>query len=126
MLGTLDPSPELNVLLEQLVKNHSAVVLTESTSNQYHSKFFNHIDRYIFDFTEEDFKNTLRFTNYRWTKCSVQKVKLFLRKANPARHWHVDPYWQPDTYFALTEKFMRIMKYFFTVGKRVNLASSLL
>lgn len=56
----IDPSPELNVLLEQLVKNHSAVVLTESTSNQYHSKFFNHIDRYIFDFTEEDFKNTLR------------------------------------------------------------------
>ena len=39
LLGTLDPSPELNVLLEQLVKNHSAVVLTESTSNQYHSKF---------------------------------------------------------------------------------------
>lgn len=110
----IDPSPELNVLLEQLVKNHSAVVLTESTSNQYHSKFFNHIDRYIFDFTEEDFKKYAPDLLITVGQNVVsKKVKLFLRKANPARHWHVDPYWQPDTYFALTEKIYAIMKYFF-------------
>ncbi|WP_411897710.1 2-succinyl-5-enolpyruvyl-6-hydroxy-3-cyclohexene-1-carboxylic-acid synthase [Elizabethkingia occulta] len=123
LLGTLDPSPELNVLLEQLVKNHSAVVLTESTSNQYHSKFFNHIDRYIFDFTEEDFKKYAPDLLITVGQNVVsKKVKLFLRKANPARHWHVDPYWQPDTYFALTEKIYSDHEAFFTqLVKKVNL-----
>ncbi|AJW64028.1 2-succinyl-5-enolpyruvyl-6-hydroxy-3-cyclohexene-1-carboxylate synthase [Elizabethkingia miricola] len=123
LLGTLDPSPELNVLLEQLVKNHSAVVLTESTSNQYHSKFFNHIDRYIFDFTEEDFKKYAPDLLITVGQNVVsKKVKLFLRKANPAGHWHVDPYWQPDTYFALTEKISSDHEVFFSqLVKKVNL-----
>ena len=38
------------------MKNHSVVVLTEANSNLYHDKFFNHIDRYVFNFTEEDFR----------------------------------------------------------------------
>ncbi|MDA4697823.1 hypothetical protein NY544_19395, partial [Enterobacter hormaechei] len=103
--------------------NHSAVVLTESTSNQYHSKFFNHIDRYIFDFTEEDFKKYAPDLLITVGQNVVsKKVKLFLRKANPARHWHVDPYWQPDTYFALTEKISSDHEAFFSqLVKKVNL-----
>ena len=41
--------------LPQLVEI-SVVVLKEVTSNLRHDKFFAHIDRYGFNFTEEDFK----------------------------------------------------------------------
>ncbi len=105
LTGQLDPSDELNGLLAQLVKNHSAVVLTEATSNLYHAKFFSHIDRYIFGFDETD------FTTYApdllitvGQNVVSKKVKQFLRKARPGAHWHVDPYWHPDTYFALSQK----------------------
>lgn len=123
LLGTLDPSPELNVLLEQLVKNHSAVVLTEVNSNQYHPKFFNHIDRYIFDFTEEDFaKYAPDLLITVGQNVVSKKVKQFLRKAAPVHHWHIDPYWQPDTYFVLTEKITVDHEIFFSqLVKRVNL-----
>jgi 2-succinyl-5-enolpyruvyl-6-hydroxy-3-cyclohexene-1-carboxylate synthase len=55
LVGTKDHSPELENQLTQLVKNHT-VVVSEANSNLYHEKFFRHIDRYIFNFTEEDFK----------------------------------------------------------------------
>jgi len=105
LLGTMDPSPELRLLLEQLVKNHSAVVLTEANSNQYHPKFFNHIDRYIFDFDEADFKKYAPDLLITVGQNVVsKKVKQFLRQSGVQNHWHVDPHWHPDTYFALTEK----------------------
>ena len=56
LVGTKDYSPELESQLSQLVKNHSVVVLSEANSNVHHDKFFRHIDRYIFNFTEEDYK----------------------------------------------------------------------
>jgi 2-succinyl-5-enolpyruvyl-6-hydroxy-3-cyclohexene-1-carboxylate synthase len=56
LAGTLDHNPELESILSQFVKNHSVVVLTEANSNLYHDKFFNHIDRYVFNFSEEDFR----------------------------------------------------------------------
>ena len=56
LVGTKNYSPELENQLTQLVKNHSVVVLSEANSNLHHEKFFRHIDRYIFAFTEEDFK----------------------------------------------------------------------
>ena len=56
LAGTLAPNPELQAQISQLVKNHTVVVLTEMNSNLSHEKFFAHIDRYITDFTEEDFR----------------------------------------------------------------------
>lgn len=105
LTGTLDPNPELQSLLSQFVKNHSVVVLTEVNSNLYHDKFFNHIDRYIFNFSEED------FTTYApdllitvGQNVVSKKVKQFLRKAQPKSHWHIDEHWQPNTYFALSQE----------------------
>lgn len=105
LTGTLDKSPDLENKLSQLVKNHSAVVLTEINSNLHHENFFPHIDRYMFSFNEEDnllFKPDLVITIGQ--NVVSKKIKEFLRKNKPAQHWHIDPHWQPDTYFALTEK----------------------
>ncbi|UKB83821.1 2-succinyl-5-enolpyruvyl-6-hydroxy-3-cyclohexene-1-carboxylic-acid synthase [Chryseobacterium sp. MEBOG06] len=105
LVGTRDYSPELENQLTQLVKNHSVVVLSEANSNLYHEKFFRHIDRYIFNFTEEDFKTYAPDLLITVGQNVVsKKVKQFLRSAKPKQHWHLDEVWQPDTYFSLTEK----------------------
>ncbi|PIF43953.1 2-succinyl-5-enolpyruvyl-6-hydroxy-3-cyclohexene-1-carboxylate synthase [Chryseobacterium sp. 52] len=105
LVGTRDYSPELENQLTQLVKNHSVVVLSEANSNLYHEKFFRHIDRYIFNFTEEDYKTYAPDLLITIGQNVVsKKVKQFLRNARPKQHWHLDEVWQPDTYFSLTEK----------------------
>ncbi|AZA78479.1 2-succinyl-5-enolpyruvyl-6-hydroxy-3-cyclohexene-1-carboxylic-acid synthase [Chryseobacterium sp. G0186] len=105
LVGTKDYSPELENQLTQLVKNHSVVVLSEANSNLYHEKFFKHIDRYIFNFTEEDYKTYAPDLLITVGQNVVsKKVKQFLRSARPKQHWHLDEVWQPDTYFSLTEK----------------------
>ncbi|WP_080777264.1 2-succinyl-5-enolpyruvyl-6-hydroxy-3-cyclohexene-1-carboxylic-acid synthase [Chryseobacterium phocaeense] len=105
LVGTRDYSPELESQLTQLVKNHSVVVLSEANSNLYHEKFFRHIDRYIFNFTEEDYKMYAPDLLITVGQNVVsKKVKQFLRNARPKQHWHLDEVWQPDTYFSLTEK----------------------
>ncbi|MGG5209471.1 2-succinyl-5-enolpyruvyl-6-hydroxy-3-cyclohexene-1-carboxylic-acid synthase [Chryseobacterium sp. MIQD13] len=105
LVGTKDYSPELENQLSQLVKNHSVVVLSEANSNLHHEKFFRHIDRYIFNFTEEDYKTYAPDLLITVGQNVVsKKVKQFLRNARPKQHWHLDEVWQPDTYFSLTEK----------------------
>lgn len=120
LVGTRDYSPELENQLTQLVKNHSVVVLSEANSNLYHEKFFRHIDRYIFNFTEEDYKTYAPDLLITVGQNVVsKKVKQFLRNARPKQHWHLDEVWQPDTYFSLTEKievkpevfFSKLLKY---------------
>ena len=105
LVGTRDYSEELEMQLGQLVKNHSVIVLTEATSNIKHPKFFSHIDRYIFNFSEEDFKTYAPDLLVTIGQNVVsKKVKQFLRKAKPKNHWHIHEIWQPDTFFSLTEK----------------------
>ena len=105
LVGTRDYSEELETQLSQLVKNHSVVVLCEANSNLRNEKFFHHIDRYVFNFSEEDYSiyaPDLLITVGQ--NVVSKKIKQFLRKAKPKAHWHIDEVWQPDTFFALTEK----------------------
>lgn len=114
LVGMQDPSEELQMQLSQLAKNHTAVILTEVTSNLNNDKFFEHIDRYIFNFTEEDmqlFAPDLLITVGQ--NVVSKKVKQFLRKAKPKNHWHIDAYWQPDTYFSLSHKIEVPAEFFF-------------
>lgn len=105
LVGTRPPSEELQMQLSQLVKNHSAVVLTEMNSNLNNEKFLAHIDRYIFDFSEAEFQTFAPDLLITVGQNVVsKKVKQFLRKAKPAKQWHIDDIWQPDTYFALSQK----------------------
>lgn len=115
LVGTRNHSEELDVLLGQLVKNHSVVVLSETNSNLHNEKFFKHIDRYIYNFTKEDyaqFAPDLLITVGQ--NVVSKKVKQFLRAAKPQQHWHIDEVWQPDTYFALTQKIETSAEIFFT------------
>lgn len=104
LIGSIAPNPELETLLSQLAKNHSVVILTEVTSNVAHEKFFMHIDRYIFNFTDDDYLQYAPDLLITVGQNVVsKKVKQFLRAAKPAHHWHIDPHWHPDTFFVLSE-----------------------
>ena len=114
LVGTRDYSEELEMQLTQLVKNHSVVVLKEANSNLKHDKFFAHIDRYIFNFDDADFKTYAPDLLITVGQNVVsKKVKQFLRKANPKNHWHIDEVWHPDTFFSLTEKVKATPEKFF-------------
>lgn len=105
LVGTRDFSEELEVQLTQLVKNHSVVVLCEINSNLKNAKFFSHIDRYIFNFTAEDIKKYAPDLLITIGQNIVsKKIKHILRKSEIKSHWHIDPFWQPDTFFSLTNK----------------------
>ncbi len=115
LVGTRPYSEELQMQLSQLVKNHSAVVLTEMNSNLDNEKFFAHIDRYVFNFSESDFQNFAPDLLITVGQNVVsKKVKQFLRQAKPTKHWHIDPVWQPDTYFSLTQKIEMTAEVFFS------------
>lgn len=123
LVGTQNYSQELETQLSQLVKNHSVVILSEVNSNLNHDKFFKHIDRYIYGFTEEDFKTyspDLLITIGQ--NVVSKKVKQFLRKAQPKHHWHIHEQWQPDTYFSLSESIEAKPEVFFgQLIKQINL-----
>ncbi|KQT22205.1 2-succinyl-5-enolpyruvyl-6-hydroxy-3-cyclohexene-1-carboxylate synthase [Chryseobacterium sp. Leaf404] len=122
LVGTRDYSAELENQLTQLVKNHTVVVLCETNSNLYHEKFFKHIDRYITGFTEEDYRQYAPDLLITVGQNVVSKrVKQFLRSAHPKQHWHLDEVWQPDTYFALTQKIEVKPELFF--AKLLNFAT---
>ena len=115
LVGMHNQSEELQMQLSQLVKNHSAVILTEVTSNLKNDKFFQHIDRYIFSFNDEDFHQFAPDLLITVGQNVVsKKVKQFLRKAKVQNHWHVDPFWQTDTYFSLTKKIETTAEIFFS------------
>lgn len=126
LVGTRDYSDELEMQLSQLVKNHSVVVLKEANSNLKHDKFFAHIDRYIFNFEEKDFKTYAPdFLITIGQNVVSKKIKQFLRKAKPKNHWHVDEFWHPDTFFSLTEKIkMAPEKFFAKLLKFITLEPS--
>lgn len=126
LVGTRDYSDELEMQLSQLVKNHSVVVLKEANSNLKHDKFFAHIDRYIFNFEEKDFKTYAPDLLITIGQNVVsKKIKQFLRKAKPKNHWHVDEFWHPDTFFSLTEKIkMGPEKFFAKLLKFITLEPS--
>lgn len=115
LVGTKDYSEELEMLLSQLVKNHSVVVLKEANSNLRHDKFFGHIDRYIFNFNESDYQTYAPDLLITIGQNVVsKKIKQFLRAAKPKNHWHIDQFWHPDTFYSLTAKITTKPEKFFS------------
>lgn len=105
LVGMQQPDSQLKNLLEKLADREDTVILTEITSNLNSTKFYPTIDRYIFPFGEEkmeEYKPDLLLTLGQ--NIVSKKIKVFLRNSNLKAHWHLDEYWHPDTFFALTEK----------------------
>ncbi|SRX75954.1 2-succinyl-5-enolpyruvyl-6-hydroxy-3-cyclohexene-1-carboxylic-acid synthase [Aequorivita antarctica] len=106
LVGVLPPNSLEQRFVEQLAKDESVLVLTETTSNLHNINFISAIDQLIAPLTDEDFKKLqpdilLTFGGMVVSK----KIKAFLRSFSPREHWHVDSKKAYDTFFVLKHHF---------------------
>ena len=106
LVGVNTPSEILQVQLDHIIKDPSVIVLTENTSNLVNYKFINSIDQAIFAFSDVDFENfkpdiLLTFGGMIISK----KIKQFLRKFQPDKHWHIGSTKAMDTFHCLSHHF---------------------
>lgn len=105
LVGLQYPNQRLNELISELSDDDSVVVMTETTSNLHSPRFFNKIDSVIYSLSEETLENHKPEILLTVGQNVVsKKIKAFLRNHKPEQHWHLDPYWQPDTFQCLTDK----------------------
>ncbi|WP_233898398.1 2-succinyl-5-enolpyruvyl-6-hydroxy-3-cyclohexene-1-carboxylic-acid synthase [Tenacibaculum piscium] len=104
LVGSHFPEDELQAVLTDLADNQGVLVFTETTSNLYHLKFINSIDKLIIPLNEADF-SALRPAVLITLGGMVisKKIKQFLRKYTPENHWHIDEFKPMDTYQCLSE-----------------------
>ncbi|SHG84869.1 2-succinyl-5-enolpyruvyl-6-hydroxy-3-cyclohexene-1-carboxylate synthase [Flavobacterium fluvii] len=106
LIGENKPNEIDAEIIEALAKDHSVVVMTETTSNLQHPSFLNNIDTIITPFTKKEFKNFQPDILVTFGGMVVSKrIKAFLREYKPAHHWHVDTLRAYDTFGALTKHF---------------------
>lgn len=105
LVGLQFPNQELNDLIGKLAEDDSVVVLTETTSNIHHPRCINKIDSVIFTLSDEELKELKPEILLTIGQNVVsKKIKAFIRECKPSEHWHLDAYWQPNTYQCLTEE----------------------
>lgn len=105
LVGMHFPDKHFNDLICKLSDDDSVVVLTETTSNLHSERFFNKIDQIIYSLNDselEKLKPDLLITIGQ--NVVSKKVKSFIREHKPIQHWHLDEFWQPDTFQCLTDK----------------------
>ena len=119
LVGCLHPDQLSQQWIKFLAADASVIVLTEATSNIHHEKFFEQIDALIAPIEKLDNADTF------WEKLQPEllltfggmivskKIKAFLRKYPPKRHFHVDPFHANDTFFCLTKHFKTSVELFF-------------
>ncbi|MDO1500866.1 2-succinyl-5-enolpyruvyl-6-hydroxy-3-cyclohexene-1-carboxylic-acid synthase [Winogradskyella maritima] len=115
LVGVLQPNSIEAQWLEELARDESVVVFTETTSNLHHKIFFPSIDQIIapldmvgFEHLKPDIVLTLG------GMVVSKKIKAFLRTYKPSEHWHVGPFEANDTFFLLTKHFKVSLNAFFS------------
>ncbi len=114
LVGVNSPNSIKQEYLDLLANDESVIVLTETTSNIHHPRFFNCIDQLIAPLEQEDFKDLqpdilLTFGGLIVSK----KIKGFLRDFQPKHHWHVNEKKAFNTYFCLDKHFQVDVNTFF-------------
>lgn len=103
LVGVHQPDEINDQYFEELAKDDSVIVLTETTSNIHHESFFPSIDQLIGPLSKVEQQQLqpdilLTFGGLVVSK----KIKALLRKFKPKAHWHIDENKANDTFFCLT------------------------
>ena len=107
MVGVNEANVIEQEIIDNLAKDPSIVVLTETTSNIHHPDFINSIDTLITPFEDVDFKELNPDILITFGGMIVSKrIKGFLRKHKPKEHWHIDILRAYNTFNALTHHFV--------------------
>jgi 2-succinyl-5-enolpyruvyl-6-hydroxy-3-cyclohexene-1-carboxylate synthase len=119
LVGVNYPNSVEQKYLDQLAEDPSVIVLTETTSNLHHPKFFSSIDGIIAPIekldAKEEFFNALQpeiLLTFGGLVVS-KKVKAFLRKYRPKHHWHIDGHKAYNTFYVLSQHFKLNVNDFF-------------
>lgn len=104
LVGVNNPNEIDTALLEELAKDESVVVFTETTSNLHHKRFFPSIDQIIAPLSDGEQQAlqpeiVLTFGGLIVSK----KIKALLRTYKPKQHWHIDEKKANDTFFCLSK-----------------------
>ncbi len=104
LIGVSSPGMVDQKWIDDLAKDPSVLVLTETTSNIHHPSHINCIDQLITSLTEDEFLALQPDILLTIGGMVISKrIKAFLRKYQPESHWHIDEKKAFDTYFCLTE-----------------------
>ncbi len=104
LIGVNFPEKVAQQWINHFAGDPSVLVLTETTSNIYHTSHINCIDQLISALTKEEFENLQPDILLTIGGMVVSKrIKAFLRAYQPKSHWHIDEKKAFDTYFCLTE-----------------------
>jgi len=111
LVGVHEPNQIEQSLLDELAKDPSVLIFTETTSNLHHENFITRIDKLIAPLEvsenpEKEFQQLqpeilLTFGGLVISK----KIKSFLRTYSPQQHWHIDSKKALNTYFCLNKHF---------------------
>ena len=106
LVGVNPPNTIEGEIIEKLANDPSVIVLTETTSNLHHPRFFPFIDQLITPLDASGFKMLQPDLLLTFGGLIISKrIKAFLRNYKPIQHWHVDPHNANDTFFSLTKHF---------------------
>ncbi len=115
--GLHKPNKEINILLDNLAKDSSVAILTETTSNMQSDKFIGNIDAVmdsVYDKNKELNKPEILITF--GGSITSKKLKTYLRKYKPKHHWHISSSGaHTDTFQSLTDILAIDEKYFFNL-----------
>ncbi|MCK0130752.1 2-succinyl-5-enolpyruvyl-6-hydroxy-3-cyclohexene-1-carboxylic-acid synthase [Flavobacteriaceae bacterium F08102] len=104
LVGVHEPNPILNTVLNELAKDPSVLIFTETTANLHGASFVSCIDQLIFSLDEAGFAALQPMLLISFGGMVISKrIKSFLRSYQPAQHWHIDPIRAYDTYFCLNK-----------------------
>ncbi len=102
LVGVLKPNSLEAQQILSLAEDESVLVFTETTSNLYHPNFIPAVDQLISSLTETEFEALQPDVLLTFGGMVVSKrIKAFLRKFQPKKHWHIDAKKAYDTFFTL-------------------------
>lgn len=130
LVGVNQPDSVEQEFLDELARDESVLVFTETTSNLNHPDFFTRIDTIIGPIEQSEDREEL----FRALQPEIlltfggmvvsKKIKAFLRGYQPRHHWHVDPKKAYNTYFCLNKHFEttpnRFFKKFFPLTRKTG------
>ena len=115
LIGVHQPSELLQIQINRLLQDPSVILLTETTSNIYHVKAINSIDKLIVPLDKDQLSNLKPDILLTLGGMVVsKKIKQVLRKYQPKEHWQVHPKRKQDTFHCLTEFFSVSSELFFS------------
>ncbi|WP_418511724.1 2-succinyl-5-enolpyruvyl-6-hydroxy-3-cyclohexene-1-carboxylate synthase [Corallibacter sp.] len=114
LVGVNQPNAIEQQWLDELAKDDSVVVFTETTSNLHHEAFFPSIDKIIAPLSDDEFKALQPDILITFGGLIVsKKIKAFLRTYKPKHHWHIDEKKANDTFFCLEKHIKQDPNQFF-------------